>query len=31
MIALVLLLRVWQPKENYVFDHEKAATKEEHN
>jgi lactate permease len=31
MAALVLLLRVWQPKENYVFDHEKAATKEEHN
>ena len=31
MAALVLLLRVWQPKENYVFDHEVAATKEEHN
>jgi len=31
MIGLVLLLRVWQPKENYVFDHESAATKEEHN
>ncbi len=31
MAALVILLRVWQPKENYVFDHEKAATKEEHN
>lgn len=31
MIGLVLLLRVWQPKENYVFDHEKQATKEEHN
>jgi len=31
MIALVLLLRVWQPKENYVFDHEVAATKEVHN
>ena len=31
MVGLVLLLRVWQPKENYVFDHEKAATKEEHD
>lgn len=31
MAALVLLLRVWQPKDNYVFDHEQAATKEEHN
>ena len=31
MIALVLLLRVWQPKENYVFDHETAATKEVHS
>lgn len=31
MSALVLLLRVWQPKENFVFDHEQAATKEEHN
>ena len=31
MIGLVLLLRVWQPKENYVFAHESAATKEEHN
>ncbi len=31
MAALVLLLRVWQPKENFVFDHEKQATKEEHN
>jgi len=31
MAALVILLRFWQPKENYVFDHEKAATKEEHN
>jgi lactate permease len=31
MAALVLLLRVWQPKENFVFDHEKAATKEVHN
>jgi len=31
MAALVLLLRVWQPKENFVFDHEKAATKEEHS
>lgn len=31
MAALVLLLRVWQPKENFVFDHEQAATKEEHN
>jgi lactate permease len=31
MAALVILLRFWQPKENFVFDHEKAATKEEHN
>lgn len=31
MIGLVLLLRVWQPKENFVFAHEAAATKEEHN
>ena len=31
MAALVILLRVWQPKENFVFAHEKAATKEEHN
>jgi lactate permease len=31
MIGLVLLLRVWQPKENFVFDHEKAATKEQHS
>lgn len=31
MAALVLLLRVWQPKENYVFSHEAAATKEEHH
>lgn len=31
MAALVLLLRVWQPKTNYVFDHEEAAIKEEHN
>jgi len=31
MAALVLLLRVWQPKENFVFDHEQAATREEHN
>lgn len=31
MVGLVLLLRVWQPKENYVFPHEKQATKEEHN
>lgn len=31
MVALVLLLRVWQPKENFVFSHEAAATKEEHN
>ena len=31
MAALVLLLRVWQPKENFVFAHEAAATKEEHN
>ena len=31
MAALVLLLRVWQPKENFVFDHEEQATKESHN
>jgi lactate permease len=31
MAALVLLLRVWQPKTNFVFDHEEAATKEAHN
>lgn len=31
MIGLVLLLRVWQPKENFVFAHESAATKEEHD
>ena len=31
MAALVLLLRVWQPKENFVFAHEEQATKEEHN
>ena len=31
MAALVLLLRVWQPKTNFVFDHEEAAIKEEHN
>lgn len=31
MAALVLLLRVWQPKENFVFDHEKQATKEDHS
>jgi len=31
MAALVLLLRVWQPKENFVFDHEQAATKERHD
>ena len=31
MAALVLLLRVWQPKTNFVFDHEVAATKEEHH
>jgi len=31
MAALVILLRFWQPKENFVFDHEQAATKEEHN
>ena len=31
MAALVLLLRVWQPKTNFVFDHEEAATKEDHN
>jgi lactate permease len=26
MAALVLLLQVWSPKENYVFDHETAST-----
>ncbi|GAB4296648.1 MAG: L-lactate permease [Desulfuromonadia bacterium] len=26
IVALVLLLRVWSPKENYVFDHEAAKT-----
>ena len=26
MAALVLLLQVWSPKENYVFDHESAST-----
>ncbi|WP_051553418.1 L-lactate permease [Desulfobulbus elongatus] len=31
MAALVLLLRVWQPKENFVFAHEQQATKEEHD
>lgn len=31
MAALVLLLRVWHPKENFVFSHEQAATKEDHN
>jgi lactate permease len=31
MAALVILLRFWQPKENFVFSHEKQATKEEHN
>lgn len=31
MAALVILLRYWQPKENFVFSHEKQATKEEHS
>jgi len=32
MVALVALLQVWQPKENYVFDHEThAGTKEQHH
>ena len=31
MAALVILLRFWQPKENFVFEHEQAASKEEHN
>ncbi|WP_310600796.1 L-lactate permease [Desulfobulbus sp.] len=31
MAALVLLLRVWQPKENFVFAHEQQAIKEEHS
>jgi lactate permease len=32
MVALVALLQVWQPKENYVFDHENhAGTKEQHH
>lgn len=31
MAALVLLLRVWQPKENFVFAHEQATTKEAHD
>jgi len=31
MAALVLLLRVWQPKTNFVFDHEEATIKEEHH
>ncbi|MCL2340726.1 MAG: L-lactate permease [Proteobacteria bacterium] len=31
MIALVSLLRVWQPKENYVFAHEQQVSKEKHN
>ncbi|BCS52617.1 L-lactate permease [Geobacter sp. SVR] len=26
IITLVLLLKVWQPKENYVFDHETEST-----
>jgi lactate permease len=32
MAALVVLLQVWQPKENYVFDHEThTGTKEQHH
>lgn len=32
MVALVALLQVWQPKENYVFDHEThAGTKVQHH
>jgi lactate permease len=32
MAALVLLLQVWQPKENYVFDHEThTGSKEQHH
>jgi len=32
MVALVLLLRVWQPKEVWTFDHETGeAVKEQHN
>ncbi|MSN25819.1 MAG: L-lactate permease [Geobacter sp.] len=32
MAALVALLQVWQPKENYVFDHEThTGTKEQHH
>ncbi len=32
MVALVLLLRVWHPKENWTFDHESdIALKEQHN
>jgi len=32
MVALVVLLQVWQPKETYVFDHEThAGTKEQHH
>ena len=32
MAALVLLLQVWQPKENYVFDHEThSGSKEAHH
>jgi lactate permease len=30
MAALVVLLQVWQPPTTFHFDHEKAATKEEH-
>jgi len=30
MIALVVLLQVWQPPTNYHFDHEDKAIKEEH-
>ena len=32
MVSLVLLLRVWHPKENWTFDHEPdIAQKEQHN
>ncbi|GFE58311.1 L-lactate permease [Geobacter sp. AOG1] len=32
MVALVLLLRVWHPKENWTFDHEpECAGKEQHH
>ncbi len=32
MVALVALLQVWQPRENYVFDHEThSGSKEQHH